>query len=448
MNSNLKKLVYTLEGSKDKGKTLPPPQILKYDIKWDAFEILPKHSPAIDPTLKTLFLIHGTFTRTTLWMFEGTNEPVPPENQHLGSFGELLERTEGGQSFLKDWMIHTGKYQQVIAFDHYTVIEDIRQNAEQLMNLLPDQKADGTPFSFEQEVDIVTGSRGGLLGQYLANNFGKKVNPKIPIGNGVIIASPNRGSGLLEFDHLSKKKKEKKRYKKALKEIINSLSIGSWPKFLLKTIVSFNGGMIVEFMKLPGIKMQRPNSELIREVQSGKPAPVSMKPTGSKPTLYLPIIGKYDGSEEDQHYMGEELEELIKMLKEKYAEFGIFIFKIFKLKAKWILPIKSFEKSVRTILTTDIEPVVQRKIFRNQSSDLVISSEGAYALPSDHYVECFVQNEYHKHLSVAIHSYYFNEFFKPQVFGEKLPVKEIVKRWLEDPTISCELARDTPPIST
>jgi hypothetical protein len=100
---------------------------------------------AIDRKAKTLFLLHGTFSTV------------------IGSYGDLL--TNG-------WLrkvIDTGKYQQVIGFDHLTVFDSPMQNAAVFFSLLqPGGK-------FAKNVDVVTTSRGGLVGKCIVNDKQQKL---------------------------------------------------------------------------------------------------------------------------------------------------------------------------------------------------------------------------------------------------------------------------------
>lgn len=111
----------------------------------------------IDNKKKTLLLIHGTFSSTAK------------------SYGDTVMPDTWLQSMVADPA--TGKlpngedprYGQIIAFDHYTIIESPAQNAAELFRQL--QPIAG----FAQPVDIITTSRGGLVGKSIVNNKQQKV---------------------------------------------------------------------------------------------------------------------------------------------------------------------------------------------------------------------------------------------------------------------------------
>ncbi|MEM9720438.1 MAG: hypothetical protein AAGA10_14355 [Bacteroidota bacterium] len=445
MNRNLRRLIHKLEGSPD-GKSLPQSRLLIFRIKWDVFEVLtPKHrdtlTEGLDPQAKTLLLIHGTFSTTAPWVIErDPSMPIEavafpqPQNQHKGSFGELLERPQNGKdiSFLKEWMQGPSKYQQVIAYDHSTVLEDVRENTQALMKLL--SEIGGESFAFEQPVDLITSSRGGLLGQFLSNTHGSEENPKVPIGNAVIIASPNRGSNLLAFEHLSPKiyPDKKKTYAKALARIVEELSLHWLLKLALKMGIHFNRGFIHALLEQPGVRMQRPGSDLINEIKKGKPS--------NPHTRYLPVIGKYEGLAEELEYIGPELTQLVRRIGERYENFAINFFFIFRLKATWFLSRKKLEENLMRVLTLDVRHVIRELLFLGEAGDLVNSSASAYALPKRHLAEGFDPEKHLSQLSVAIHSYYLDEYFKPFQFDRPEKIKDIVKQWLEKPEIGNRLA--------
>jgi hypothetical protein len=94
----------------------------------------------IDRTKKTLFLFHGTFATVA------------------GSYGDL--RDNGWMQAVLD----KGRYQQIIGFDHYTMIASPQENAATFFEMLsPGGK-------FTQPADIITTSRGGLVGKCVLNN--------------------------------------------------------------------------------------------------------------------------------------------------------------------------------------------------------------------------------------------------------------------------------------
>lgn len=134
--------------------------LLKYDTQYHGFNIA--HSTEdIDSSLKTLLMIHGTFSSTE------------------GSFSDLY----GSHGMVLDQLIQEGVFEQIIAFDHPTVSEDVFQNAAVLY-----QKLEG--FIFENPLSILGYSRGALLSRWLAcdpNNisFNAKYILNFSAANGV-----------------------------------------------------------------------------------------------------------------------------------------------------------------------------------------------------------------------------------------------------------------------
>jgi pimeloyl-ACP methyl ester carboxylesterase len=110
-----------------------------------------------------LLLVHGTFS-TPHGGFGG----LPPETM------EALHATYDGR---------------VAAYEHHSVSVTPKENAEFLARLVPD----GPPL----EVDLVTHSRGGLVGREIASAGALRV------AGMVMVASPNAGTALADREHLS-----------------------------------------------------------------------------------------------------------------------------------------------------------------------------------------------------------------------------------------------------
>jgi hypothetical protein len=86
---------------------------------------------------------------------------------------------------------------RVFAFDHPTLTEDPRQNAQWFLDAMPD----GT----ELDLDIICHSRGGLVSRVLTEKFGELSAGarKINVGSLVFIAAPNRGTALTDANRLA-----------------------------------------------------------------------------------------------------------------------------------------------------------------------------------------------------------------------------------------------------
>lgn len=129
-----------------------PYMVKLFDPQLNNFVDVPENEIAnrIDNRKKTLLLIHGTFSSTA----KSYGDVVAPNSNWLQTMlsGETPKR-----------------YEQIIAFDHYTMVESPAQNAAELFRQL--QPVAG----FAHEVDIITTSRGGLVGKTIVNDKQQKV---------------------------------------------------------------------------------------------------------------------------------------------------------------------------------------------------------------------------------------------------------------------------------
>jgi pimeloyl-ACP methyl ester carboxylesterase len=112
---------------------------------------------------RALLLVHGTFS-TAHGGFGG----IPQE-----TMGALHERYDG----------------RVAAFDHHSISVTPKENADLLAGLVPGGAA--------LEVDVITHSRGGLVGREIASAAALDVRGL------VMVASPNAGTILADREHLS-----------------------------------------------------------------------------------------------------------------------------------------------------------------------------------------------------------------------------------------------------
>ncbi len=98
----------------------------------------------IDQNKKTLLLIHGTFAT------------IP------GSYGDLC-----AEWF--DEVMAAKKYEQIIGFNHPSMFDSPLQNKDKLLSFLQSEN-----IVFQKTVDVITTSRGGLVGKYLVNDHAQK----------------------------------------------------------------------------------------------------------------------------------------------------------------------------------------------------------------------------------------------------------------------------------
>ena len=127
----------------------------------------------INPDLKTLLLLHGTFKCT---------------DQSFKAFKD--------SNWIEKEILDKGKYKQVIAFDHASVFDNVPDNVNVLMTEI--RKVMNRPFA--QRVNWISTSRGALLGKHLINlNSAGGVNNMVTMGDGVMVAGPGNGARIVDF---------------------------------------------------------------------------------------------------------------------------------------------------------------------------------------------------------------------------------------------------------
>lgn len=183
----------------------------------------------IDNKKKTLFLIHGTFVDT------------------VTSFEDLICRNANQPSALEN-IIRSKKIEQIIAFDHPTVLADAKMNVEWLERKLASLKV-----KFEKPVSILTSSRGGMVGEYMV--VYPTLKPYIPEIDKLLMFSPGNGCGYFDVA---------KRFAKGA-NAMRVVSPGS-SKFLM-SLTQFAVGSILE---LPGFKMMTKDSPTYNDILKNK----------------------------------------------------------------------------------------------------------------------------------------------------------------------------------
>ncbi len=199
----------------------------------------------IDPNVKTLFLMHGTF---------GSTE---------SSFGDLYKKSNWLNDLLDD-----NVYQQVIAYEHPTLFFGAKGNIDAMFKEL----AELGITRFKEPVDFIGTSQGGLLVQYLANLKQKDIK----VGKAVLVASANGVDYLTVAQNVPK--------------------FLTYLKYLAKSTGALKASMIcaiaqhsVNFLlKQPGFELMKPGSKKLLSIIYEKP-----KYPG---TTYLPVIDDYDES--------------------------------------------------------------------------------------------------------------------------------------------------------
>ncbi len=197
---------------------------------------------------KTLLLLHGTFSSVE------------------GSFGKLCDasRVESGKKispFQK--LIKDGVFEQIIGFNHPTASQSVDDNVKVLYELL-------NGFKFTKEINVITSSRGGLVGESLLTN--PKTKDFFTIGKMMTIA-PAHGSDLL----LATKGID--RFLSFLKNQTSKLGWGyvvALAQFSIKAIAT-----------QPGLNDMIPDSPKIKQVLNATP---------NNPVVIQAMIGDFDKS--------------------------------------------------------------------------------------------------------------------------------------------------------
>lgn len=217
----------------------------KYMQREDGANIYTPVDPAgIDRNKKTLFLFHGTFSSI------------------IGSYGDLLNGTWFPELLAK------GKYEQVIGFDHYTMVESPFDNANVFFSLLEPGGA------FAKPADIITTSRGGLVGKCVLNHDTQQI---LKFERAATVACAN---GVAYFDVAEKLGKFLSVMRQRSSEISTKIIFAA---------LQFG---INQFVGQPGLKIMKKDDEGLAEILSKDPAHPNLR--------YFPICGdyKYDrGSE-------------------------------------------------------------------------------------------------------------------------------------------------------
>lgn len=191
----------------------------------------------IDPKKKTLLMIHGTFASV------------------MKSYGDLIDN---------GWLSAVaakGKYQQIIGFDHYTVVESPQQNADALFKMLQPVGA------FTQTVDIITSSRGGLVGKSIINDkkqtiFKVERAATVACANGVQWMTTGENIGkMLGFMRLTDREPDSK---------------------LLLTLAQSS---VQNFLAQPGLEVMNKTSPNLKSILDATPANPGMR--------YYPVCGDY-----------------------------------------------------------------------------------------------------------------------------------------------------------
>jgi len=185
----------------------------------------------IDDSLKTLLLIHGTFSSVD------------------GSFKELLNPNpfdSTNRSVLQQ-LIDNNTFEQIIAFNHPTASHSVKENVDWLLKLLDDK-------IFKHPVDVITTSRGALIAETISSYDKAYRNIKL---NKLLTFAPAHGSDLL---------KVAKGLDRLLSMLKKTTSKAGWGYVL--AISQFS---IKAIRTQPGLEVMMPESEELKKILSSNP---------------------------------------------------------------------------------------------------------------------------------------------------------------------------------
>lgn len=136
-------------------------KILAYNPESDKFIENGSSGAGLNSNERTLVLFHGTFSSTQ------------------GSFGGLLGTDHAPTSWFKQ---QSQKYSQIIGFDHSTIMHNAEDNLRQFRDMLSGVNFRNNP------IDIITFSRGGLVGKQLICGLG---NHDFPVRKAALVSCAN-----------------------------------------------------------------------------------------------------------------------------------------------------------------------------------------------------------------------------------------------------------------
>lgn len=207
----------------------------KYDFSNKIFVLCKNPATEIESNKKTLLLFHGTFS-TTEGSFDGLNEVLKKDKK-------------SGNTWFSSKAPH--KYEQIIGFNHSTILEWPEGNLTYFRTLL-----EGVNFR-EEPLDVITFSRGGLLGmQFIAD----QANSDFPVRKAVMVSCAN---GVGYFDK-AKYVGRLLRYFK-VGEALSSTPLGAIISLFAQHSAKY-------FLSLPGPTIMNKDSKELKSLREKSPA--------------------------------------------------------------------------------------------------------------------------------------------------------------------------------
>jgi len=208
-----------------------------------------KDTNQINPQLKTLLLVPGTFKKSA----------VRKNGKWVGSFKYLMEPTKDFENWF-EFLLKNSDFQQIISLEHDSIFDSLEDNIRYFIDHLSISNV-----KFEQHTAVISASRGGFLAKMLAvvgaGQDERIQSSQLNLNIEKIITVANGFSGYV--DPANKELLEKKI--RTLFNILSLLSFGTLGSFLW--LLSFTTDFI---LRLPGLMGQAKDSEEIARLFSKK----------------------------------------------------------------------------------------------------------------------------------------------------------------------------------
>jgi hypothetical protein len=240
----------TVGDVKDKLRSLDNPYGIKlFDAATNKFVPVADQDIAvkIDKNKKTLLFIHGTISS------------IQKSYADLYDSGNERTKTTKADWIQKD-ILGGKKYEQVIGFDHPSIVDSPQQNADKLFSLL------APVGSFTKTVDVITSSRGGLVGKCVAcqqqNIFVVERVATVACANGVELLTTGKNLGKML----------------GLLRIIDQEPVSKAALLLAQLVINVA-------LAQPGIKIMSKDNDDLKTLR--------VKPPYNNQTRYFPLCGDY-----------------------------------------------------------------------------------------------------------------------------------------------------------
>lgn len=202
---------------------------------------------------KVLLLVHGTFSSVA------------------GTFGQLIP-TPWGKAFLQGCLQH---YDLVLGFNHRSLGDDPRQNAQALLDALKREYFGDHP----PEIDVITHSRGGLVVRTLIEELAPASGLRASFARAILVATTNNGTYLASPENWRDLANLYTTLAVAGSRALMVLPGGAPAGAILKEAVSSLGEFVRQFTQAgldpklaPGLAAMRPDEAFVNALNQAQPS--------------------------------------------------------------------------------------------------------------------------------------------------------------------------------